>query len=383
MVVKKTYGDMVNGSLKYLTQATNITYLAEGSIARALVETTNLEVSRLQEFANTLFSNAFLSTATGFFLDLFGERLGVTRGRERRASTTVTDGSVRFYVNSGTLGSYLPDSSDPTKGVIPRGTTIRNSTSTIEYTVSFDVQFPINAKSVFVPVFAEDPGSGFNVGANQLTIHSLNVSQVKVTNDLAISSGSDTESDDEYRFRLSRAASTRFGANALSVQLAALSAPGVSRVEVLQFARGAGTFDVLLIPRGNRVTKTAIDTAKRNIEQVSAFGISSVVREPLYVPIKLSIQLSYTTNSSSGERLNARRAAESSVLAYIGSIPLGGELVINQIRAAVVGSHGSIKDMKILELCVDGSPRTLRNIQLKEDELYIPDTENADPIEII
>jgi hypothetical protein len=72
---------------------------------------------------------------------------------------------------------------------------------------------------------------------------------------------------------------------------------------------------------------------------------------------------------------------ESSILRYIASIPLGGELIINQIRAASLVAS-TVKDIKIIELVVDCRPRTLRNIQLLEDELFIPD-EKLDAVEII
>ena len=381
MVTRKTFADSVQDSIRYLVKNTGITYFSDGSIARALVETNSLEISRVQQYVTGVFQNAFLSSTTGIYLDLWGETLGLPRIKDRRAFAGIQDGAVRFYVTTGTLGSRLPNPTNSGLGLIQQGTTISNAADTVEFTVTEDVAFPVNSKSVSVPVVASEAGEGFNVGANQLTVHDLTNADVKVTNDIAITTGSDVESDDEYRFRLSRALTSRYGSNLAAVEVASISSPGVARAELLQYARGAGTFDVLLIPQGNRVTLTTRENTRRALERVVAYGVSFEVREPEYIPFKISLQLIHTQGTTEAEKINLRGQVQSSILEYIASIPLGGELVINQIRAASLISS-KIKDIKILELYIDCKPRTLRNVQLREDELFIPD-EKSEAVEIV
>jgi uncharacterized phage protein gp47/JayE len=381
MVTRKNFSDSVQDSVRYLIKNTGITYFSDGSIAKALVETNNLEVSRIQQYVTGVFQNAFLSSTTGVYLDMWGETLGLPRIKDRRATTLIQDGAVRFYVASGTLGSRLPNPDNSGMGLIPSGVSITTASNTVEYKVTETVTFPVNTRSVFVPVTAQGSGTDYNVGANQLTVHDLNKSEVKVTNDIAIVTGKDVESDDEYRFRLSRSMTARYGSNLAAVEVAAVSNPGVASAELLQYARGAGTFDVLLIPQGNRVTTTTKENTRRAIEQVAAYGVSFEVREPEYVPVRISLQLIFNSNVAEGERISLRAQVQSSILQYIASIPLGGELIINQLRAASLVSS-SVKDIKIIELYINCKPRTLRNVQLREDELFIPD-EKTEAIEII
>jgi uncharacterized phage protein gp47/JayE len=382
MVTKKTFADMVQEGIQYLVKNTNITYFSDGSIAKALIEATSLETSRLQDYVSGAFQNAFLSSAAGIYLDMWGDTLGIPRITDRRATAQVQDGAVRFYVSGGTLGSRLPHPTNSGLGLIPARTLIYNAAGTVEFVVTEDVTFPINSKNVFVPVSASGTGSGYNVGINQLTTHNLSSTEIKVTNDIAIATGKDIESDDEYRYRLTRAMTSRYGSNLAAIEVASIVSPGISRAEIVQYARGAGTFDVLLIPQGNKVTTTAKEQTRRAIEQVSAYGISFAIREPEYVPIKITVQLVYNSGTTEAEKVNIRDRVQSSILSYIGSIPLGGELIINQIRAAALISP-SIKDIKILELFINCKPRTLRNVQLVEDELFVPDPEVPDPIEVI
>ena len=381
MVTRKNFSDSVQDSVRYLIKNTDITYFSDGSIAKALVETNNLEVSRIQQYVTGVFQNAFLSSTTGIYLDMWGETLGLPRIKDRRATALIQDGAVRFYVSNGTLGSRLPNPDNSGLGLIQSGVSITTASNTVEYKVTEAVTFPVNTRSVFVPVTAQGSGTDYNVGANQLTVHNLNKSEVKVTNDIAIVTGKDVESDEEYRFRLSRAMTSRYGSNLAAVEVAAVSNPGVARAELLQYARGAGTFDVLLIPQGNRVTVSTRENTRRAIEQVAAYGVSFEVREPEYVPVRISLQLVFNNNVTEAERISLRAQVQSSILQYIASIPLGGELIINQLRAASLVSP-SIKDIKIIELYVNCKPRTLRNVQLREDELFIPD-EKTEAIEVI
>lgn len=383
MTKKQTYSDMVRESLRFLSENTNITYFGPGSVAKALVEATNLEVSKLQDFILSSQENGFLSTAGGIYLDLFGEMLGVQRISERKASSSISDGSVRFYVDSGTLGSRLPNPSNPSQGLIPKNTTISTANGNVTFTVTADVPFPINAKSAYVPVICDSNGSTFNVGSNQLVKHSLSNTTVKVTNDISITSGSDVESDAEYRFRLAKAMTAKFGANSTAVQIAASSQAGVSRAELLPYSRGVGTFDVLIVPQGNRLQDSVKQNVRRAVEAVTAYGISPRIIEPDYIRICIVVQLQFNTGTSEGEKEVARSSAQNAILRYLGNIPMGGEIIINQLRSVIINSSKYIKDFKIIEFCTNGDPRVIANLKLAPNELVIPDETSADAISVI
>lgn len=383
MSFKKEYAEMLSSAVKYLTDNTDITYFGNGSIAKALLETNLLEIERLQNYFEQISKNSFVGTAAGFYLDLWGEVLGIPRITDKKAFAFAQDSVVRFYVDNGTLGSRLPHPTNPSLGLIPQGIVISNSADNIGFIVSEDTTFPRNSKTASVSVIAIESGTEFNVGANQLTRHTLPNKEVKVTNPIAITSGADIESDSDYRFRLSQALSTRFGSNKAAVDVASTTSPAVAYSKIIPYNRGAGTFDVVLVPRGNKLTKAAINQTNYALNQVVSYGISYKIKEPEYVPIRLSVQLSFTRGIGEGEKEAARNSAQAAILDYLSTIPLGGELVINQIRAAVLNSNSVIKDLKIIELYIDCKPRTLRNVQLREDELFIPDENVVDPIEVV
>ena len=384
MAIKvRSFAEMTADSVDYLQKNTDVTYLARGGIARGLLDATNLEIARLQDFVLTSYSNAYLTTARGIYLDLFGDMLGLTRVSTLPAEVRATDSVIRFYVKVGTLGSKLPHPSDTTKGLVPAATLVYSLDRNITFSVTEAQEFPVNAKSTYVSAKATIEGAVGNVGVNQLTSHSLGDSSVFVTNDSPVTTGTDIESDEEYRFRLSKALTTRAGSNQTTIQVAALSQPGVVRAELIPFARGSGTFDVVLIPRGNRVSRDTIESVRRAVEASAAYGISAKIREPEYLPVRLTARVSFNSDVQEGRKQELKSLSEAAILRYMASIEMGGEFITNQVEASVLNVSMEIKDVSILELCVGKKARGIRNFKLAKDELVVPDRDSEDPILVV
>lgn len=374
----KSLAQMNADGIQYLAENTNITYLSEGSMARALVETNNLEVSRLQQYIATTYKNVFLNSAEGFYLDLIAEGLGLTRFGASKAAATAEDQNVQFSTATGKLGDFFPDPGNANLGLIPKGTTVSTADASITYTVPTAVSFPFGAKEVFVPVVANNAGEASRVGRNKLVSHS-GASGVNVTNLKPISNGGIAETDRSFRFRLANHLAASPSANESAVRLAVIGNPDVARVELKEFTRGAGTFDVLLVPVGNTLTTATKSIVQSAVDIVSAFGVNGRVVEPEYVRFKISIQLVPIPGAKAGLVDAARLAARTAALDYIETIPLGGELIINRLRAAVIESvNNQVKDMKILDLCINGRPHSIRNIKLKPDQLFTPDVNRTE-----
>lgn len=378
----KSLAQMNADSLAYLASNTDITYLSEGSLARGLVEATNSEISKVQEYIAASYANTFLNSASGYYLDLIGQMLGVKRLPVSAGSASAEDLNVQFSVPSGSLGDKFPNPGNLNQGKVPIGTKITTQDGSIVYRVSEDVVFPRNLKSVFVPVVSDQAGNNYNVGRNKLVSHN-GPAGVTVTNLKPIDNADAVESDAQFRYRLTNFVASQPTGNEIAVRLAALGSADISNVVLQEFARGAGTFDALLVPVGNSVSFRSSEVIRKSIERVSAFGVSVRVKQPDYIKFKLTIQLVPAKGSALGildvNKLNAKTA----VLNYFESIRLGGELIINRLRAEIINAvTEDIKDINILELCLDGKPHVIRNVKLNATELFTPDTE-SEAIEIL
>lgn len=381
---RKTIGQMNQESIDYLVNNTNITYVEDGGYAVSLLKSANNQIASLQDKITLLLNNTRLSTANGVFLDMIGELLNIRRLESSRGIVDKSEANIKFYVTSGNLGSFLRHPNDQTKGLIPVNTRIFSSDQSIAYQTTEDTIFPRGAKAVYVSAVSLERGGSQSIGANKLIFHNLGASQVLVTNEKTISNARDLEDDDAYRYRISNAVFTLAGGNRTSIETAALSFQSVQNIQFQEYARGAGTFDVLVIPTMSKLgesTKRQIDIA---VNRTKAFGVSSRIKEPDYISICMSIQISFYQNVQESEKISIRDSVRNNIKLYLQNIPIGGEIIINQIRSAAISVGASrIRDITIIDFCFDGKPILKRNIKLAPTELIILDETKIDPIQII
>lgn len=382
MIKTKSLAELNADSIQYVIENTDVTLLTPGSTARALIDIANQEISTLYTTVDTALAMSFVSTASGYFLDLLGDMVGITRKEEIFSFTTGSDRNIRFYVSTGTLGDVIPKVGDASKAEIPSGTTISTNDLSVSFIVDEAHETPAASTEIFVTARAQAVGPESNVGPGTLVRHSLLDQTVLVTNRDDISQSASRETDEGLRFRIRKAVTSTEGANETAIRLALLGVPGIADVKLTQFSEGAGSFDVLLIPQGNRVPTSTITLVQSAIQAKVAFGTRFIVREPRYLPISIDIELIFSDVAEVDKAL-IRELAESSLLAYISRIRMGQTLIINRIRESILGSEARIQDMRIRSLRINGRPQVLANRKLAEDQLFIPDPDEASPIKIL
>jgi len=381
----RSLAELNRDSFEYLLRNTNgrVSLLAPGSIARALVETANRNLEGLYESLSVNHAMAFLSQATGVYVDMHAAMFGIRRRAPRQARIQVADSSVRFYVSTGTLATRLPLAGNLNQGLVPKGTRIWNDGSAVIYEVEADTTFSATATEVFVAVRAIEAGSGSNVGAFALRNHDLPQTDVLVTNTSSIVTGRDEESDEDLRARISNVVISQQPANSTSVRFAALAVPGVADVLIDPFAFGAGSFKLVIIPAGNRVPVEALQKVRQNVEAVVAFGTYFQVVEPDYLRFQVIVSLRYAGDTLEGQQSAVRDAVQSQILDYFAQVPPGGELVITELGSRIKNAHNNVHDYRIEALCLNGRHQLLHNIRLQNDEVFLPDSNLSDPVRVI
>jgi uncharacterized phage protein gp47/JayE len=377
MLLKKSSLQMEAEAIQELVQGGVLTNMTAGSRVRSILSVISKQNGRIMDALDVNTAMSFATSAVGYYLDLIGQLVGVDRGEATASFVLQEDQTIRFYVTTGVLKDYLPG------GLIPTGTVIQTSSGGIGYTVTVDSPFPDDATEIFVSAIATSDGADQRVGRGQLTSHDLGVGGVLVTNDKPISNGQDQETDSNYRFRILNQWAEQATSNLAAIRLAALSTPGVADVILRRHFQGPGTVDVLITPTGNRVSDAMIGGAEARIERISAGGDFVTVRGPRYVDIALSTRIDFTQDTPDSEKQDIRNDVRDTIIDYLDDIPLGGQLIISELRARIQETSPRILDHAILCFSINGRPQILRNWRLFDDELFIPDAGVTTPIEVI
>lgn len=380
MIKKLSRSEIVEKSLSGVTQETAITLTGPGSTIRALANGFAGPAADLYQTLQDAETNSFLATASGLYLDLIGEDFGLPRRLPTPVTIYPEDRNIKVYVESGTLATQLPHPTDPGLGRVPAGT-VFTATNGVVMEMTEDVDFPAATQAAFVGAVSSNTGSLVKVGIGGLTSHSLGNATVKVINLSGLQGGRELESDEDYRFRISRYVTSSAGQNEIAVRLAVLSAPGVADMIRQPYHAGAGSFRIVVIPTGNRLAVETLRQIQTSVSQIVPMGVFFQIEEPRYLPVSLSCRLV----PKPGRTMNAtiKAQAELAARAYLGNVRPGQVLVINRLRADILNSNPDILDVKLLSLEINRRPQVLVNYQLRSDELFIPDEEVTDPIMVI
>lgn len=378
-VFTKTIEQMRSEAIEALQDGGKITNVSPTSVARQLVD---VGIETLSTFFDAVeFHNRMsqLSTATGIFLDLIGQSRGLVRSEAVPASVSTEDRAIRFFSKDG---------STPLKdllltGVIPINSLVTSADSEIVFTVLRTVGVDDEQTEVYVPAVSAEVGADFNVGVNTLVAHDLGVGTVGVTNDITITSGADSETDSNYRFRISRAIDLAAGATQDAVRLAAFAFPGVAEVILRPFPNGVGSFEVLVVPIANELPAGLLQSIEAVVRNSAAFGTAVTVRLPDRLEVELTVQIDFQPATTPNQRVQLRAQVKNNVLLYIGSIPLGGEFVVNELVQRVMETSDLIRDMRVLVYRFRGEPYPTKNIRGEEDELFVPSASVSEAVRVV
>ena len=376
MIFKKDYGTLVQKSLQQLLTRSPITNQTVGGIARSIIEVVNLNIAEYYDILDINTAMGFVSTAEGYFLDLLGRLFNITRMQATTASAASTDQVQQFYVTSGYLSTYIPSKA------IVQGTTVSSSDGTIVFTVPSNITFGPTDKSVYVPIIANGSGTNYNVPVGTLVNSSLGLSNVFTTNVSVIASATNIESDNNLRYRIANATLSAAMANETSIRLAALSVPGVANVVIQPFARGIGTYDIIVIPTNGIATAQMISSVQSAINTVQAFGITGTAIAPTIVPVSISLTLSFAPGTTDLRKSNVTADVQTAIENYIVNIPIGGVFVLDSLTATIMNVDPSISDFIITSYYFNQQPTFKGNVNIYWDQIFYPDPSLASPITV-
>lgn len=297
-----------------------------------------LEIEGTYIQMDEVMNQAFLTNATGDYLDAKGEELGLDRKLGGFASVTLTF--------TGTTGITIPAGVRVTNIVAP-GTT---GTPLIFETTESAV---ISGLTVDVDAQATDVGDVYNLTAGSLVRLETGMAGVTaVTNNAAAVGGEDIETDDQYRSRLSERAQTGRGAGTPGDYLAwARQVVGVGGAFVEPLWNGNGTVRVTVVD-GNSgpVSSAVLANVTAYIASLTPIGASVTVITPASVSINVSATLVLETGFSLSD---VTAQMQSNLADYLRGITPGTKVYLTEIGAVIVQTPG-VADYASLQIGAPG-----------------------------
>lgn len=335
VLLTKDSTQIAEDAILLLQQNTNITRLSPGGKARAIIDIVRELLGEAYSEVDLVMAKAFISAASGQFLDLIGILLAEPRYTWSSASTDEIAQTIKFYVDSGTFGDINSDNTIH----IPRNTVIStgaNSTG-VRYRILSEISLRPTANSVWASAEAANPGTDYNVGSEELIYHDftdytdyLNET-LKVKNVHPIANGKDFESDTNYRYRLSLKVLDAEAANETALRLAALSVPGVADVIMKKNYRGIGTYGIIVKSISPTASTLLIENVTQRVLRKAGFGSIAFVKAQKEVGYALKTRVWCRKKLTNDELDDIESSMEISIRDYVNGLDLQEPLLVDRM----------------------------------------------------
>lgn len=332
--------NVTTNALNVLQQNTKITNIANGTIAKGIVQSVNNSFNQFFTVLTKDIAQAYISSASGSNLDLIGVLLNTPRGGVSFGSIA---NSQKFYVTSSNFGTI------PGIGVLgnifPAGTIVSNSSGSIQYQTVTDTPFLNSDTQVLASVRATSSGASSNIGTNILVNHNLNIAGILTTNIASINNGSNSQSDPEYRFFLSKAVTAAEAGNITAITLAALSATGVSNIVPIPYFFGVGTAKIIVVGTTPVVDNTVLLNVQNAINQVVSIGEFVSIQPPRYIGFEINAKLLFNSSVTQAQKQPIADQVINNIYDYINNIPIGNDFIRDQLIDVILNTSDLIKDV--------------------------------------
>ena len=163
-----------------------------------------------------------------------------------------------------------------------------------------------------------------------------------VTNSFGLVGGRETETDDDYRFRLNLKIQSSAGANEAALRFALLQIPGI---QDLVFERQAGAFIVYVYGISPNVSPGLLQNVQNAINDKAAYPLTGLAVAPDLAGISLATSVEFKTGTSVEEKNLALEAAAAAAENYINNLAVGETLVVNEIADRIRNADPKILDL--------------------------------------
>ena len=183
------------------------------------------------------------------------------------------------------------------------------------------------------------------------------------------------ETDDDYKYRISRQCLVLATSNETAVYLAALCTDGISDVKLKKYAMGAGTFTAIVVLESGADEASVLAAATKNVEQTVGYGIKFRVITPTLTYTKFKFKLYLKDNVSDADAQTIRYDTQMEISEYINKLDVGEDILIDKLTQIIMNVSDNIISHECLEFYINGSHALYVNQSCRWFERFALSTE--------
>ena len=320
----------------------------------------NMMADNLFELYTSLsanYSGMLPLNAEGETLDLWASFFNINRGTSVYAEDT---SSTNVFFMASEANRSLINNGDAI--TIPEGTIISVGGIRRYRTLGDAILPALNSPPyiTYVGVRSDQVGNYNNVGVNEIDTHNLlaqdlgitGIELVEVGNKFPIESGAFQQLDSDLQIDLQNVFGKQITTNVESTIQRISKIPGVSDVQLLETARGTGTFSVFIDSTSPVVSMSLIDQVQGVIDAEKPIASLGYVEYPEYKAITIQFEILAKPDFVADEVIADLSGTETeNVITIVNNLERGQGLSPNNLLRVILNNEGvnnaMIKELKI------------------------------------
>lgn len=184
-----------------------------------------------------------------------------------------------------------------------------------------------------------------------------------------------SESDDDFRYRISQQCLTLATSNETAVRLAALTTDGVYDVKLKPYAMGTGTFTVIIILEDDVNSDTVLKNVTYNINETVGYGIRFKVVTPTLTYVKFKYKLYLKDSVSDADAQTIRYDVQTELSDYINRLDVGEDIIIDKLTQTIMNTSDDIITSQCVEFWINNQKALYVNQSCRWFERFALSTE--------
>lgn len=348
MIFGKSFQDILNNTIEHIKNNTPFTAFSPGSKIYALLNTFAILLEDAYKTFDSNFASAFIHGAHGKYLDLLADTWGMRRLKHGAQVITPESRVLKFYTNYNNFGTinngeniYIPKytilNADSTNSEIP----------IVLYTTE-DIVLPANTNEKYFGARFSMLDTTITLPPNSITKHNFknyafaNQNALLVTNVHAITIGQTTESDDNFKYRLSKYRQYKADTTKTAIELITLSIPEVALVEIDDTIL-PGMIFLYIVPTNPDISNNIVSKVYDIVKPHIAAGIELQVIIPQYVYVDIEITPTFKPGTDLNTQLAAIQSIENIAKITINNKSIREGFTIQELTLALSDAHPAIQ----------------------------------------
>lgn len=179
------------------------------------------------------------------------------------------------------------------------------------------------------------------------------------------------ESDDNYRYRITKQILITASANKEAVKSAALSVNGVDDIIAIPYSKGAGSFDLFIVNNEGNISDEVINEVMNRVNEAKGYGINCTVSEPRYKRINIRIKILFKDTVLFLDKDEIIEKVRINIFNYINSLQIGEEFLVNRLTTIILNTDENIVNFICDDFKIDNKKSVFANQYIKSNEKFI------------